>query len=184
MITSINVSTPILTTYIDHNLSDEALNWCNTFTDKQNHSSNIKAAMSSWSVYTEVDYFNKLLKEISNALWFDFPYMDEIKNGDYKQTDFAFTSAWVARYEQGEQTNMHDHHPNFISFVYYIQAEPQCAPLIFEDNLAVHPESNLLVVFPSCVRHHVPTITNDKKRIVLAGNVLYVKNQPYEVTNK
>ncbi len=55
-----------------------------------------------------------------------------------------------------------------MSCVYYVDVEEGCAPIIFEDVTEVKPEKNMLIFFPSLLKHKVPV--TDGKRTVISMN--------------
>lgn len=91
--------------------------------------------------------------------------------------------AWVAYYGEEEHHLTHDHTGSYISGVYYLQVGPDSNPLIFQDprNLLGQSEEDLLyrhtpvenelVLFPSWLKHSVPSTYNAVPRIAIAFNV-------------
>jgi hypothetical protein len=81
---------------------------------------------------------------------------------------------WAAIYEENDYTGPHKHLPNPYAFVYYVEADNNSSPLIFEENYIVHPKTGMLVVFSGDATHFVPKVTGNNRRIVIAGNLLYL----------
>jgi hypothetical protein len=80
-------------------------------------------------------------------------------------------------YEKGDHTIRHSHFPSDFAAVYYVDVEPGCAPIVFEDELKVYPESGMLVVFPAWIHHEVPK--TDARRTAVSMNIdkRYVSEQ-------
>ena len=79
------------------------------------------------------------------------------------------TDCWGVIYETSDLTVPHHHYPSDLSAVIYLEAEENCAPIIFGDGVAVTPKPNLLVMFPGILMHEVPE--NQAKRTVIAMNL-------------
>ena len=136
--------------------------------DSQKQSTNLKAIMSSWWIWKESKEFNSLLKEISRVVINDI--YPTFKNYN-KNTRLEIIEAWSAIYKQNHFAIAHNHHPNDISFVYYLKLSKDSTPLVFNDiNFKIYPTENTLIVFPSNVTHSVPIHKNKEDRICLAGN--------------
>jgi len=135
--------------------------------DSQKQSTNLKAIMSSWWIWKESKAFNLLLKEIGKVVVNNiFP---TFKNYN-KNIRLEIIEAWSAIYKKNHFAIPHSHHPNNISFVYYLKSNG-LTPLIFDNiNFKIYPIKNTLIVFPSNVIHSVPVHKAKEDRICLAGN--------------
>ena len=136
--------------------------------DIQNHTTNVKAAMSSWWIWKETEIFNSLLDRISEEFkqspLYSFPVGD-------KNPAIELSSAWIAVYRRDQGAVLHNHKGSSCSFCYYIKAEEDSAPLCFpEGNIDIKPQTGTLVLFDGNLNHYVPPSTNDEERIILAGN--------------
>jgi hypothetical protein len=142
--------------------------------DQQNNRTNVQAAMSSWHVWDETPIYRPILQtvlELADHLGvIGFPAGSEADHETFVE------SAWVARYNKGDYTKPHNHAAAMYSFVVFLQAEPNDAPIIFHTHpeIKVHPESRMILLFPSYLMHSVPKQIQDRERIVLAGN-LHIK---------
>ena len=83
---------------------------------------------------------------------------------------------WAIMYENSDYTKSHQHFPCPYVASYYVEAEPNCAPIHFDgvQTLKIMPESGMLIVWPGTLYHSVPPTHG--KRTVLAMNLL-VKNE-------
>jgi hypothetical protein len=78
---------------------------------------------------------------------------------------------WVAKYNKGDWTKSHHHHPAIYSFVYFVKSPKGSSPLVFtRSGKRIKAEDGKLVLFPGDLRHHVPKNRSDG-RVVLAGNI-------------
>ena len=132
--------------------------------DQQYRKTNVQADMTKWTII-------------------DFA-IDVTKGGlvSIPQGNFFATDCWGAVYKKGESCNPHAHHPAIWSFVYYVDAEPNDAPLVFPTSgNAIYPNTGLMIVFPGWITHSVPPQENDKERIVVAGNLSIDRQQAKSV---
>ena len=137
--------------------------------DQQYRKTNVKADMTKWTMQNDI-HFKKII---------DFA-IELITNGSnpLPQGEFFATDCWGAVYRQGEETLPHAHHPATWSFVYYVDASPFCAPLVFPTaERAIKPETGLIIIFPGWVSHSVPKQEIDKERIIVSGNIAIKRPQ-------
>ena len=122
---------------------------------------NVKAKMTGGHVHTPTtDKLTNWIKEI---------IIDVTKT---PHTTYEVTDAWFAHYTQSDHTVNHCHYPQTWSFVYFVQAPPNSAPLVFTtSNAAIAAEQNRVVIFPASVYHFVPR-NEANNRIVYSGNIL------------
>jgi hypothetical protein len=52
--------------------------------------------------------------------------------------------------------------------VVYLEANENCAPIVFANSIMVKPVPGTLVIFPGILEHHVPE--NFDKRVIVAIN--------------
>ena len=83
--------------------------------------------------------------------------------------DLFVADCWCSIYEQSDETIPHNHFPSDFSAVVYLEAEPNCAPIVFANSILVQPVNNSLVLFPGILEHHVPP-TNGR-RVIVAMNL-------------
>tara|TARA_R110001592_G_scaffold100984_9_gene286061 strand:- start:237 stop:764 length:528 start_codon:yes stop_codon:yes gene_type:complete len=134
--------------------------------DHMQQTTNVKAIMSSWKIWEQTDILNTLLKNILSLVNKSFPLQDE-------RWEYEINSCWTAVYKKGHYSNIHEHRPSEISFVYYLQSNGS-TPLVFDDcKFDTTPIDDMLVAFPSYLRHSVPKHKDEEDRICLAGNINY-----------
>ena len=135
--------------------------------DQQGKKTNVKAIMSSWGIWDETSVYDSLLKVIMEASNKIFPISD-------KRYEYELRCSWSAIYKEGHYTVPHAHDPSRLSFVYYLKANGDSSPLVFNgSDFQVQPHDDLLVIFPSYLIHSVPKHTGED-RICLAGNLGWV----------
>ncbi|MFG6467467.1 hypothetical protein [Roseateles sp. BYS87W] len=83
--------------------------------------------------------------------------------------DMLVTHCWGAIYEQADYTAPHNHWPSDLSCVIYLEAEDNCAPLVFSGTSAYQPKPATMVMFPGIARHEVPATAG--RRVVVAMNL-------------
>ena len=124
-----------------------------------------------------LDKFLKIAKE-------EYEYVD----------DFAITTSWFTKTEKGEASGLHLHKNSFYSGIYYFdEYSSQSAPIRFESpiftltdfyvkpknwqiknrhNWRIYPEKNLLILFPSYLKHTIMKSEDDAPRYSLAFNII------------
>jgi len=131
--------------------------------DQQNHETNVKADMTTWDMYKN-EYFKLII---------DFA-IDTLKQEvhPYPTGETYCTDAWGVIYKTGDNTNPHAHWPSLWSFIYYVDACPKCAPLIFPGaGRNIKPNTGLIIIFPGTVSHYVPKQECEHNRVVISGNI-------------
>lgn len=83
--------------------------------------------------------------------------------------DLKVTDCWGVIYQTSDHTIPHMHFPSDLSVVIYLEADENCAPLVFGDGIAIKPVPGLMVMFPGILLHEVPK--NHAKRVVVAMNL-------------
>ena len=135
--------------------------------DKQNRLTNVKADMTEWQT------FFPQWKDLSR---------DIVKNHLRKlvceiEATWIVHSLWGINYKKGDHTIFHDHSPSTFSFSYYVRASKKSSPLIFSDiDYELLPKENDLIIFPSHLKHGVPSQILDSERIVISGNINAMTN--------
>ena len=90
-------------------------------------------------------------------------------NVDPAVVRFKVWNCWGAIYESSDHTISHSHFPADLSSVLYLEAEKNCAPIVFDNHLQVNPVPGALIIFPSILFHHVPH--TEGKRTIVAMNL-------------
>ena len=124
--------------------------------------SNVKAWHSSWRTHEINPKFKPLIDITLNALEF-------ITTGYFecKDIEYYVLNLWAMMYEDTEWTKRHSHFPSDFAACYYVDVEPGCAPVIFEnvvkdtvndDNkpLIIQPQNGMLAIWPAILHHAVP----------------------------
>ena len=137
--------------------------------------SNVKAWHSSWVTHQENPKFNHLCHLVEELCYF-------VGEGFFNCSDtkYSVSNMWAMMYEQTEHAIRHSHFPSDFSGVYYVDVEPDCAPVIFEsvqkdgvnDNnqpLTLQPQNGLLAVWPGIIHHEVPKTKS--KRMCISFNL-------------
>ena len=138
--------------------------------------SNVRAVyMSPWKSHMISPKFNPLL-DISCAL-------ATRVSREFLQADLAAlnmvlrpTDCWGVIYEHSDQTLIHHHFPSDLVAVAYLEANENCAPIVFANSIVVKPVPGSLVIFPGILLHHVPE--NFDKRVIVAMNFQKFPNMP------
>jgi hypothetical protein len=131
--------------------------------------SNVKSAyMSSWKSH---QLNNKLLPICQTVTEFAHQAALEHMNTDFSRLNWRLqvTDCWGAIYEESDYTIPHTHFPSDFSAVVYLEAEENCAPIVFANKLVVQPKPRMLVMFPGMLLHSVPK--TDGRRVVLVMNM-------------
>lgn len=132
--------------------------------DHMNRTTNVKASMSTYNVYEQTSVYNKILTDITDRVHYA-PWVN------LNLYDYTLRDAWVSIYKSGDHTIPHNHGENTISFCYYVKADEESAPLVFDGaDFQVQPYSGLCVMFQSDLVHSVPHQQSESERIILAGN--------------
>ena len=116
----------------------------------------------------------------------------------YKKRKYAITTSWITKTKRGENSQLHCHKNSFWSAVYYFQEEyPEGSGGILFDNpntsafdfafqnsdietlneinglaCTFKPDPNVMLVFPSYLKHQVLTHDLDTVRCSLALNIV------------
>jgi len=143
--------------------------------DQMKKTTNVKADMTFFD--TVCDEFKELHKILS-------PYLKEFyvadKQKDNLKIDPIFVETWGAIYRKGDYTVKHVHEPSKLSWIYYVKASENTAPLYIhqivneegkKEVFQIKPKISDLVMFPSWTPHSVPEQKSDEERICVAGNI-------------
>ena len=143
--------------------------------DQMKKTTNVKADMTFFD--TVCDEFKELHKILS-------PYLKEFyvadKQKDNLKIDPIFVETWGAIYRKGDYTVKHVHEPSKLSWIYYVKASKNTAPLYIhqivneegkKEVFQIKPKISDLVMFPSWTPHSVPEQKSDEERICVAGNI-------------
>ena len=136
---------------------------------------------------------------IRDLLLSKFSYVAE-EYLQYKKRKYIITTSWITYTKKGGQSSNHNHRNSFWSGVYYFQddypkgsahlklnspisglgdvffAKNDCQEICANNSEVVNiqPESKMLILFPSYLKHEVSIHQIDKKRLSLAFNIMPV----------
>ena len=152
---------------IPSNYKSQLINKVYEIGDQMDHKTGVKADMSEWRVFDSTDLFDPLLKNIRESL--THTHYEGMIN-DIPQR-VILDQAWTGIYRKGDHAIPHTHFPCPISFIYYIQADPDSASLIFDGtNFKIQPEDDTLIIFDGNLSHSVETHKSSQDRLMVAGN--------------
>ena len=122
------------------------------------------------------------------------PYEPIAKEEYQYDNDFIITTSWFTKTKKGQQSIFHSHKNSFYSGVYYFgDYSEDSASISFENPLTpffdfhmypselniknsqtweITPQKNLLILFPSYVRHTIMRSEDDVVRESLAFNIV------------
>ena len=128
----------------------------------EGYRSNVQAWRSDWFTHKKDPRFQPFVDICTEACNF---LSRKHFNAD---AELICSNMCVVEYVEGDWTKEHDHFPDVMSCVYFVDVEDNCAPIIFENSLEIKPENNMLIFFPSLLKHKVPP--TDAKRTVISMN--------------
>ncbi len=138
--------------------------------------SNVRAVyMSPWKSHLISPKFNPLL-DVTAAL--ATRVSREFLQADLGALNMVLrpTDCWGVIYQHSDQTLLHHHFPSDLVAVAYLEANENCAPIVFANSLVVKPVPGSLVIFPGILLHHVPE--NFDNRVIVAMNFQKFPNMP------
>ena len=156
---------------IEDKYKQECINEIYNLGDSMNHSTNVKALMTSYFIFRESKIFNNLLSQIFKKC-LECPWVDLKGN-------HTISTAWGSIYKSKEECNPHSHGNSLVSFVYYLKVDNLSSPLTFHTfpPINIHPKIHDLIMFRGHINHSVPPQPyGGEDRIVLAGNITELFN--------
>ena len=126
----------------------------------------------------------------------------------YEQYDIHIVKSWPVVLTKGSCVELHSHIGNTFSFVYYVQTEPGVGGDIafqrpsnssllqigfaghdlseaFSQAMAVFPaRQNLMIMWPSPLRHCVSELQGDAPRYSLSGDIVITQKVGLQMENK
>lgn len=135
--------------------------------DRQNHTTNVKAQMTSWKMMDQPG-FKELAEIIKNVAF-------EVSKEKYSFImNPTITDMWGLKYKSEEIAEPHDHYPSNWSCAYYINP-PQNAPGLYfpEANTEIKPVNGLLILFEGNVKHSVRPAKFEGFRYVVSANLYH-----------
>ena len=136
--------------------------------------SNVKAWHSSWVTHKDNPKFQPIVDITIDVCKF-------VAEGYFEcNHDYDVVNLWAMMYEDTEWTKRHSHFPCDFAAAYYVDVEPESAPVIFEsvvndgvndDNkpLIIQPKNGMLLVWPAILHHEVPPTKG--RRMAISMNI-------------
>ena len=147
------------------NYKDKLINELYRIGDQQENTTNVKALMTSYTLYEETSMLGPFLKNLKKNI-------ELMYGADHEKYEYDFSNIWGAIYKKDHYAIPHHHSPGYLSWVYYLKTNDESSPLIFPSaDFSTQVKEDLLIVFPSYVIHSVPKHTSESDRICLAGNI-------------
>jgi hypothetical protein len=151
--------------------------------------SNVKAWHSSWITHLENPKFQPIIDLTIDACKF-------IAQGYYEGGDdleYKVINFWAMMYEDSEWAKKHSHFPSDFAACYYVDVEPNCAPIIFEsvmkdglhDNnqpLTIQPQNGMLAIWPAILHHEVPRTKG--RRMCISMNIDKGSREEYNLKHR
>ena len=156
---------------LNKNLMDDVKRF-HFFPPEQNsHYTNIQATQYNVRSHDVTSSMRTVMDWVKHLLARDVDFL----LGPAEHTARSNINIWFARYNKGDYTQIH-YHLNYAlyGFVYFVNTPKGSSPLVFTTSgKRIKSEAGKIVIFPSCVLHHIPLNKSDN-RLVLAGNVGFV----------
>ena len=139
--------------------------------DQNNRGSSLKCDVTHWTMHQDEPFWEitEKINVIANQ-----PLMD--RHGCVEVCEM-----WGGVYKRGDYATIHMHpDPNYVqSFVWYIDACPDCSPLVFPEPdrpwmppaAVITPDTGILVLFNSTDLHYVPPQECEHERVIISGNI-------------
>ena len=96
--------------------------------DKMHKSTNVKGDMTYWGMHERYDSFKSLLKIIAGEHLENYVDLGLVNKG---KVGVFCSSMWGAVYKKSDFTKEHAHIGARWSFTYYVRAEEDCTPIVF-----------------------------------------------------
>lgn len=150
-----------LTSEIDSNkIATDVLTFKNQF--PKSNKSNVIGWHSGYFAHKQSSVFDDLITLVESKV------ASAVNDQDF---NISVVQSWAIVYEKGDGAVKHSHADTLISAVFYANVETSASPLKFENGPTILPENGMLVVFPGWLKHEVPPMRFDSKRIAIAFNL-------------
>lgn len=128
----------------------------------ESNKSNVIGWHSGYFAHKQSNIFDKLINLVENKVSF------VINDSDFK---ISVAQCWAIIYNKGDGAVLHSHSDTVYSAVYYADVENSASPLKFENGITLLPTNGKLIIFPGWLKHEVPPMRFNSKRIVVAFNI-------------
>jgi len=137
---------------------------------------------------------NQLLSKFPNEKEILLSYFNNFKNDILALNDneFAISSSWATRVEKNGFCQLHDHKNSFYSGVLYLDSVTAGGDILFQNPITtgsfllnpvewntfnfetyqLRPEKNLLILFPSYLKHRINKYLGTEARYSIAFNIV------------
>ena len=127
--------------------------------DNNNFKTNVQGFMTSW------DYFNNN-KKFLKSIYPLFDYLDSLDN----IKPYELRSSWGLKEDFSHFTQPHDHLPNYLSAIIYLNNHQQM--LIFPElQKTFKPKKNSFILFSSFLNHRTDRNLLDKNKYAISINI-------------
>ena len=155
--------------------------------DECNHTTNVKATMTSyWSHLHHYDDFKELYCWLDKLICSIPEVKKKVCTSDSSSSHpalqpegqnrhFFITNFWGMKYSEGNEAAIHAHDPSLYSFVYYLKVDNPSKILFCDDTTemkarwSVTPRDHTLIIFPGHLRHQVEK-QEEGERYAVSGN--------------
>jgi len=179
---------PLFASYVSVMVLTEETSKLNNHTEEMESSRDDGSSLSSIS--------SRVLEKYPRIKKILLDKFKEIAKEEYQyDNDFIITTSWFTKTKKGQQSIFHSHKNSFYSGVYYFgDYSEDSAPIAFENPLTpfmdfymypsgewtiknsqtweITPRKNLLILFPSYIRHTIMRSEDDGVRESLAFNIV------------
>ena len=178
---------PLFASYVSVMVLTEETSKLNNHTEEMESSRDDGSSLSSIS--------SRVLEKYPRIKKILLDKFKEIAKEEYQyDNDFIITTSWFTRTEKGQESKFHFHKKSFYSGVYYFgDYSEDSAPIVFESPITsfpdftiqpqqwniknsqiwdITPQKNLLVLFPSYLKHAISQNKEESVRDSLAFNIV------------
>jgi hypothetical protein len=129
-----------------------------------NHLTNVKGFMTSWDYFLHDEKFKEVFINLINEVEYHACVNTDTKN------KWSLKNCWGIKQVKSNYTLEHDHLPNSISGIIYLNNSKQA--LIFNEiNQKLIPEKGKFAVFSSILKHHTERNLEDVPKYAISFNI-------------
>ena len=91
--------------------------------------------------------------------------------------NIQYTNGWLARYDEGDHIDSHNHHSYHLSYIYFVKAPEGSSPLVFTTSgQEIEAEEGKIVIFPGWMYHHVPYCKVSGRMVRVGNAYIHINN--------